>query len=162
MAPTLTANRTASACLHILAGRCGAIQWIVRTARYAYAAIGIGRSNVTIQATGEVGTSGYSRPNQITSPMRRDAAHLISVGRNHSGGKRSCIQRSNNEAERRGIAPTTNEADLSQSSTPSLAQRSCGPRSLQPIVRCLRQVCRQPLHHQNRRRSSCLLGLGRH
>jgi len=31
-------------------------------------------------------------------------------------------------------APTTNEAVLSRSSTPSLAHRSCDPRSLQPIV----------------------------
>jgi hypothetical protein len=41
----------------------------------------------------------------------------------------------NDEAERRGVAPTTNEADLSRSSTPSLAQRRRGPRSLEPIVR---------------------------
>src|SRR5579863_4431042 len=39
---------------------------------------------------------------------------------------------SNDEAERRGIAPTTNEADLSQSSTLS---EDATPRSLQPIVR---------------------------
>ena len=35
--------------------------------------------------------------------------------------------RSNDEVERRGVAPTTNEADLSKSSTPSLAQRIRGP-----------------------------------
>src|SRR5882724_104683 len=41
------------------------------------------------------------------------------------------------EVERRGIAPTQIEAALSQSSIPSLAQRSCDPRSLQPVVRFL-------------------------
>ena len=41
----------------------------------------------------------------------------------------------NDEAERRGNALPTNEADLYQPSTPSLAYRSCCPRSLQPIVR---------------------------
>ena len=45
---------------------------------------------------------------------------------------------SNDEVERRGAATMTNEADLSQSSTPSLAHRRRGPRSLEPIVR--RQV----------------------
>jgi hypothetical protein len=123
MAPTLTANRTASACLHIPAWRCGATQWIARTARYAYAATGIGRSNVTIQATAEVGTSGYSRPNQTTSPMRIDAVHLISVGRTHSGGKRSCIRRSNDQVERRAGALPTSEAVLSRSSILSDDQR---------------------------------------
>jgi hypothetical protein len=34
---------------------------------------------------------------------------------------------SNDEAERRGVAPTVSEADLSPSSTPSLAQRRRGP-----------------------------------
>ena len=42
---------------------------------------------------------------------------------------------SNDEVERRGVALTRNEAALSQSSTPSLAHRRCGPRSLEPIVR---------------------------
>jgi hypothetical protein len=42
----------------------------------------------------------------------------------------------NDEVERRGAAPPTNEADSSRSSTRSLAHRSCvAPRSLQPIVR---------------------------
>src|SRR5713101_8062440 len=41
----------------------------------------------------------------------------------------------NDEVERRGGAPTANEADLSQSSTPSLAHRKCDSRSLEPIVR---------------------------
>src|ERR1700676_3747741 len=44
---------------------------------------------------------------------------------------------SNDEVERRGVAPTTNEADLSSSSTYSMANRRCGPRSLEPIVRLL-------------------------
>ena len=42
---------------------------------------------------------------------------------------------SNNEAERREVAPTSNEADLSQSSIPSLAHLRRAPRSLEPIVR---------------------------
>src|SRR6266404_2755021 len=33
----------------------------------------------------------------------------------------------NDKVERRGVASTTNEADLSRSSTPSLAHRSCNP-----------------------------------
>jgi hypothetical protein len=44
----------------------------------------------------------------------------------------------NDEVERRGVAPTSNEADLSQSSTPFLAYRRRDPRSLEPIVRPLR------------------------
>ena len=43
--------------------------------------------------------------------------------------------RSNDEVERREVAPTLIEADLSQSSTPSVAQQGRDPRSLQPIVR---------------------------
>ena len=34
---------------------------------------------------------------------------------------------SNDEVERRGVASTSNEADLSPSSTPSLAHQSCAP-----------------------------------
>jgi len=41
----------------------------------------------------------------------------------------------NDEIERRGAAPTTNEADLSQSSTSSFGLPKTRPRSLQPIVR---------------------------
>jgi hypothetical protein len=44
---------------------------------------------------------------------------------------------SNNEVERRGVAPTSNETDLSRSSTISLARRRCSPRSLEPIVRTM-------------------------
>src|SRR6266404_2873062 len=40
----------------------------------------------------------------------------------------------NDEVERRGVALPTNEADLSRSSTPSLAHRTYAPRSLEPIV----------------------------
>jgi hypothetical protein len=43
----------------------------------------------------------------------------------------------NVEVEQRGASPTTNEADLSGSSTPSTRYRRRGPRSLQPIVRRL-------------------------
>ena len=35
---------------------------------------------------------------------------------------------SNDEVERREVAPATNEDALSQSSTPSLAHRRCDPR----------------------------------
>jgi len=42
---------------------------------------------------------------------------------------------SNDEVERRGDALPRYEADLSQSSTPSSAQRRRDPRSLEPIVR---------------------------
>src|ERR1700723_3676885 len=41
----------------------------------------------------------------------------------------------NDEVERRGVAPASNGADLSRSSTPSLAHRRRDPRSLEPIVR---------------------------
>src|SRR5271167_4822007 len=46
---------------------------------------------------------------------------------------------SNDEVERRGVAPTLIEAHLSQSSTPSLADRRRDPRSLEAIVTCLSQ-----------------------
>jgi hypothetical protein len=42
---------------------------------------------------------------------------------------------SNDEVERRGASPASNEGTLSQSSIPSLAHRRCDPRSLEPIVR---------------------------
>jgi len=45
------------------------------------------------------------------------------------------IHASNDEVERRGVAPTQIETDLSQSSIPSLAHRRRAPRSLEPIVR---------------------------
>ena len=41
----------------------------------------------------------------------------------------------NDQVERRGYAPRPTEADLSGSSTPSLAHRRRGPRSLEPNVR---------------------------
>jgi hypothetical protein len=41
----------------------------------------------------------------------------------------------NDEVERRGDSPASNEGSLSRSSTPSSAQRRRGPRSLEPIVR---------------------------
>ena len=42
---------------------------------------------------------------------------------------------SDDEVEQRKVWSPTNEADLSQSSIPSLAQRRRDPRSLEPIVR---------------------------
>src|SRR5271155_1888888 len=47
----------------------------------------------------------------------------------------------NDEVERRGASPASNEGTLSQSSIPSLAQRRCAPRSLEPIVRCPATAC---------------------
>jgi hypothetical protein len=45
------------------------------------------------------------------------------------------FMRSSDEVERRRNALPTSEADLSQSSTPSLAHRRCAARSLEPFVR---------------------------
>src|SRR5277367_4940261 len=42
---------------------------------------------------------------------------------------------SNDEVERRGASPASNEGILSQSSIPSLVHRRRDPRSLEPIVR---------------------------
>ena len=42
---------------------------------------------------------------------------------------------SNDEVGRRGVVPATNETDLSQSSTPSLAHRRRNPAIARPIVR---------------------------
>jgi hypothetical protein len=44
-------------------------------------------------------------------------------------------QEANDEVERRGVAPTSNEADLSRSSTASFVHRRYSPRSLEPIAR---------------------------
>jgi hypothetical protein len=44
------------------------------------------------------------------------------------------LRASNDEVERRGASPASNEGTLSQPSTPSLAHRRCDPRSLEPIV----------------------------
>ena len=65
---------------------------------------------------------------------------------------------SNDEVERRGAARTSNEADLSQSSTPSLAHRRCAPRSLEPFVRAPSDAlnkagCLSALHAALKRRS---------
>ena len=64
---------------------------------------------------------------------------------------------SNDEVERRGTA-ATNEADLSRSSTPSLAHRRCAPRSLEPFVRAPSDAlnkagCLSALHAALKRRS---------
>jgi hypothetical protein len=52
----------------------------------------------------------------------------------------SLIKGSNDEVERRGVASPTNEGDLSQSSTSSLAHRRYDPRSLEPIVRRIHKI----------------------
>jgi hypothetical protein len=52
----------------------------------------------------------------------------------------------NDEVERRGASPTTNEADLSQSSTPSLAHRRRDPRSLELLDTCAKVKTEVPRH----------------
>jgi hypothetical protein len=67
---------------------------------------------------------------------------------------------SNDEAERRGASPTTNDAALSQSSIFSFSHRRHDPRSLRPIVRCLfaliKTICAivYPPWQESRRRAS--------
>jgi hypothetical protein len=63
---------------------------------------------------------------------------------------------SNDEVERRGIAPTQSEGTLSQSFTIPLAHRSCGPRSLEPIVRGGIDIS-----HRNKQHNSARPPLGR-
>src|ERR1700730_7827877 len=46
----------------------------------------------------------------------------------------------NDEVERREVAPATDEADLSRSSTPASVHRRRGPRSLEPFVRACRHL----------------------
>ena len=75
----------------------------------------------------------------VRRPPSADAARTIRAKISELTGDDTGSS-SNDEAERRRIAPTTNEADLSQSSTPSLAQRRRDPRSLEPIVRWLRDA----------------------
>jgi hypothetical protein len=58
---------------------------------------------------------------------------------------------SNDDAERRGVAPTSNEAALPQSSTPSLAHRRRGPRSHEPPTFELRD--QQPQYADNQKQS---------
>jgi hypothetical protein len=50
------------------------------------------------------------------------------------GIRRGVILPSNDEVERRGVASAQNEADLSQTSTPSVAQRRYGPESPEPLL----------------------------
>src|SRR5580692_3241041 len=47
----------------------------------------------------------------------------------------AAIAHPNDEVERRGASPASNEGTLSQSSTSSLAHRRRVPRSLEPMVR---------------------------
>ena len=54
--------------------------------------------------------------------------------------QRSFILTPNDEVERRGVAPQSNEGTSSPSSTPSLAYRRRDPRSLEPIVRRIANV----------------------
>ena len=58
------------------------------------------------------------------SPGRLRCDETIAVSLDDSCG---IITASNDEVERRGVALPTNEADLSRSSIPSLAQRRRGP-----------------------------------
>jgi len=50
------------------------------------------------------------------------------------GTPQTCHVRSKDEVEPREVAPTPNEADLSQTSTHSLAHRRRHPRSIEPMV----------------------------
>jgi hypothetical protein len=69
-------------------------------------------------------------PRAVTSIISQTTTALATHPRGYSA--------SNDEVERRGFALPTSEADLSQSSTPSLAHRRCYPRSLEPMVRSMR------------------------
>jgi hypothetical protein len=55
----------------------------------------------------------------------------------------------NDTVERRGNALPSNETDLLQSSTTSLAHRSYAPRSLKPIVRSRSVACHDVLAPRN-------------
>jgi hypothetical protein len=71
-------------------------------------------------------------PGATTSITRVDIGNPVNsashiVAKACRGASVSVRMFSNDLAERRGVAPTTNEADLSPSSTPSLAQRRRGP-----------------------------------
>jgi hypothetical protein len=76
-------------------------------------------------------------PNPATHRVVPSPIHSALRETNTSFGE-SCVypQPSNDEVERHGVAPPSNEADLSPSSIPSLAHRRRDPRSLEPIVGC--------------------------
>src|SRR5271154_5551878 len=78
-------------------------------------------------------------------PIRKNASAATPRPRTQEGAPcfssretfrvRICYLRSSNdEVERRGASPASNEGTLSQSSIPSLAHRRRDPRSLEPIV----------------------------
>ena len=61
---------------------------------------------------------------------------------------------SNDEVERRGASPESNEGTLSRSSTPTMAHRRRDPRSLEPIVRRYRHTpCLMPTPAPIKRRT---------
>jgi len=71
----------------------------------------------------------------MMNPAKLAAAHRIQLFETVIGLFAAPNRTSNDSVERRGGALLRNEADLSTSSTFSLAHRSCIPRSLEPIVR---------------------------
>ena len=76
---------------------------------------GLRRTLIPLRVGAEVAGLNYGRHRRWGSTKR-----LL-----NAGDERHKV--TNYEVERRGVAPTPNEADLSQSSTPSLAQRRRDP-----------------------------------
>jgi hypothetical protein len=60
----------------------------------------------------------------------------------------SYFMRPNDMLERHAVAQARNEADLFQSSTPSLVQRRCAPRSLESLVRQVHRVSAPRMTHE--------------
>src|SRR5882757_9373439 len=83
----------------------------------------LGRTLIPLRVGAEVAGLNYGRHRRWGNPKRLlnacDERHKVS----------------NDELERRGTSPASNEGTLSQSSTPSLSHRSYASRSLEPIVR---------------------------
>src|ERR1700722_20593266 len=81
-----------------------------------------------------MGTTNCGLPNR-RAPTEQSNDRTTTPTTTH-GQARLLITESNDEVERRGASPASNEAALSESSTPSLAhRRRYGPRSLEPNVR---------------------------
>jgi hypothetical protein len=76
---------------------------------------------------------------RLPATVEIDRYAAFSVAPGHSEGDQNapqCFHESpNDEVERRGVASAPNEADLSQSSTLSLAHRRCGPAIAPTVVR---------------------------
>jgi hypothetical protein len=99
--------------------------------------------NCKIQTSPAAGLKFRGRRNEIRATLRRNQHRRRWSARFHTGVAVNVIVHDyageqeterdgltmahNDEVERRGVAPTCNEADLSQSSTPSLVHRRCDP-----------------------------------